>query len=669
VDARGRPVAGARVAIERDATRAGGMDLLKALRDIASAPGPVAEGTTDADGRFLVKGLPPGRYLVRVERSGYATAFVGGVLVGADGTSPDVKAVLDPGAGFEGRVLDSEGRGLEGAVVVAVPMKNENVEHFDRHEARAGAEGRYRLDTLVDGQTYFVDAHLPGRAPAGRVRKAEGVTTADIVLVLGGRIEGRLTDARTGAPLPAAEVMVLSGLVGGGTSPLSTVADGNGAYAFPNVMPGPVLLFEVRAKGYAPASQGFDAKAPRTVVAGELLPIDVALVPGGRILGTVRGDDGRMLPYVSVVASVPGNRWAGETAVIADARGAFVLEGLRPDTYALSAVAAGYASPAEDEASVVVVKPDGGDVTRDLVLVSGAVVTGVVSTAEGTPVPRARVAILAKDTRRYGGRVRDLEATTDGKGVYRIVGVPPKVDVYGEATADGAVRTESAPFQAKAGESVTVDLRLRRGSRILGRVVDVGGRGVARARVRFGHLTAENAAKATNTYRADEFLTERVFATDDGGAFVCDRVPPGLTLVKVEADGFTAWFRRDLQVPDEGDLAGITATLEGATTIRGRVLDAGSGAPIGGAWIYAEVVDAEGQPKDDGRVRTLVSAESAQDGTYVLEKVPPGSVAVIVWLAFGYVTSDRDPTSRRDGVRGGSSGVDFRLLRVPPPPK
>lgn len=114
VDALGRPIAGAVVAIERDVTRAGGMDLLRALRDIASSPGPVASGRTDADGRFFVKGLPPGRYLVRVERAGYATAFVGGVLVSADGDSPDVKAVLDPGAGFEGRVLDPEGRGLEG---------------------------------------------------------------------------------------------------------------------------------------------------------------------------------------------------------------------------------------------------------------------------------------------------------------------------------------------------------------------------------------------------------------------------------------------------------------------------------------------------------------------------------------------------------------------------
>ena len=142
-------------------------------------------------------------------------------------------------------------------------------------------------------------------------------------------------------------------------------------------------------------------------------------------------------------------------------------------------------------------------------------------------------------------------------------------------------------------------------------------------------------------------------------------------MVKVEADGYSAWFRRDLAVPEEGDLSGVTATLEGATTIRGRVIDAVTGAPIGGAWVYAERRDEDGAPKDDGRVRTLVSTESKPDGTYALEKAPPSSVNVIVWLALGYVTSDRDPTCRRDGVAGGAVGIDFKLVpvTVPPPTK
>lgn len=667
VDARGRPIAGARIAIERDVTRAGGLDVMRALRDIASAPGPVSEGETDVDGRFLVKGLPPGRYLVRVERAGYATAFLGGVLVSADGDSPDVRAILDPGAGFEGRVLDPEGRGLEGAVLVAVPLKGEKVDHFDRHETRSGTDGRYRLDTLVDGVSYFLDAHLEGRAPAGRIVKASGVTNLDLTLIAGGRIEGVVTDAKSGAPVPSAEVLAVTGLVGAGTSPVSTVADGNGRYAFANVLPGPLLLLECRAKGYAPASQGFDARAPRSLRAGDTLVVDVAMTLGGRVVGSVRGDDGRVLAYVSVVASIPGNRWQGETAVLTDARGQYVVDGLKPGTWALAVEAPGYASPVDDADSTVQVTADGPDVTKDFVLASGALVTGKITDSEGAAVPRARVALFAKDANRYGSRVRDLATMADATGRYRLSAVPPRVDVYLDVTSDDAVRTMSASFHAKAGETLTVDVRLKKGSRILGRVVDAGGRSVRGARVRFGHLEPEDVGRASNTYNADQYLTTRVFTADDGGDFVCDRVPPGTTLVKVEADGFAAWFRRDLTVPEEGDLAGVTATLEGATTIRGRVTDAETGAGIGGAWVYAELVEDGGAPKDDGRVRTLVSGETKPDGTYVLEKAPPSAVNVIVWLAFGYVTSDKNPTSRRDGVRGGASGVDFKLGRIPPP--
>jgi hypothetical protein len=68
---------------------------------------------------------------------------VGGIYVTADGASLKV-VVLDPGAGFEGRVLDEAGRGLSGARVVAVAVRAEKGEGLDRQETRSDADGRYR---------------------------------------------------------------------------------------------------------------------------------------------------------------------------------------------------------------------------------------------------------------------------------------------------------------------------------------------------------------------------------------------------------------------------------------------------------------------------------------------------------------------------------------------
>ena len=276
--------------------------------------------------------------------------------------------------------------------------------------------------------------------------------------------------------------------------------------------------------------------------------------------------------------------------------------------------------------------------------------------------------MVAKDARTYGTRVRDLVGVADGSGAYRVAGAPAGLDLVLEATVAGGVKTSSAPFRAKAGESKTVDLVARPGARIVGRAVTGAGRGVAGARVRYGHVEPEDLGRLRDSFRADEFLTGRTFRADDDGRFTCDRVPSGTTIVKVEADGYAAWFRKDLVVPADGDLVGVTATLDGALSIRGRVLSADTGRGVPGAWVYATGKDVAGAPKDEGAVRPLVSAETGPDGGYLLEHLPPGAVDVVVWLALGYRTAWDDPTCRRDGVTAGSPGVDFRLVSSAAPP-
>ncbi len=666
-DAAGRPLRGAQVAVLRGGAAGAGIDIARALRDLASSSGPILAGATEGDGRFALKGLPPGRYSLRVTYPGYAAAFVQGVFVTADGESGEVRVVLDEGAGFFGRVLDESGRGIGDARVVAVALKGERMESVDRQETASAADGRYRLDTLTPGVLYFVEAHRDGWAPMGRLLPAApGVAPLDLTLVPGGRIEGRITDAKTGRPVPGAEILAVTGLMGSGTAPVATVADDAGAYALENVIPGPVAMLEVRAQGYGPGGFGYDPREKgRTVRAGETLVADVALDHGGRILGSVRTEGGAPVPYASVAAAQERNRWAGETVSLTDGKGEFVLLGLKPARYVLAVTAPGYASPTSDAEVKVDVTADAQDVTRDFVLKPGATVAGVVRTPESEPVAGARVTVVPADSRGLGSRVRDLAAVCDADGAYRVVGLPTGIDLVLEATHDAWVRTPSAPFKAAPGEARTLDVVLRRGARVVGRAVDAASRPVAGARVRYGHVNPGDEGRLKDSFRADELLSPRVFVADAAGGFALDRVEPGPAILKVEADGFAAWYRKDLSVPAEGDVTGIEARLEGATTIRGRVLAADTGEGIAGGWVYAQWRQPEGE-KDDGRVRTLVSAETGAGGAYVLEKVPPGALDVVVWFAAGFVTGWNDPTCRRDSTPAGSTGVDFRLVRVPP---
>ncbi|HVG94458.1 MAG TPA: carboxypeptidase-like regulatory domain-containing protein [Planctomycetota bacterium] len=664
VDEAGRPVPGARILVERDRTRDGAADLLKTLRELALGSGPLAEGRSEGDGTFAVAGLPPGRYLVRVTHGGHATAFLRGITVTVDGDAARVRVVLDAGAGFEGRVAEDGGRPIAGATVVALAIRTERADAMDRHETRSDGDGRYRLDTLAAGTTYFVEAYRAGFAPSGQLRPGvRGVQPLDFALVPGGRIEGRIVDKKSRAPVPTAEVLAITGFVGRGVAPVSTVADEGGRYVLENVTPGPLVLLEVRAPGYGPVGIGYDAKAPRMVEPGATLVVDVEASTGGVVTGTVRGDDGRPLPWVSVAATRPNDRFGGEVATLTDASGAYRLLGLRWGGHVLAVTAPGWAAPVEESEVQVDVSEAKPEVVRDFTLRAGATVEGRITTPDGQPAVGARVAVVPRDLRQYGSRVRDLVAVADRRGAYRVQGVPPALDLVLEASGESGVKSASPPFQARPGAVQTVNLVLRAGARIVGRVTDVAGRAVGGALVRFGHVEPEDVGRLGDSYRAEEFLAPRTFRADGDGRFTCDDVPPGRTILKVEAEGFAPWFRRDLTVPEDGDLLGLAVALEGARSVKGRVFAADTGRPIPGVWVYARVRDAEDAPKDDGLVRNTASAETGADGAYVLERLPPGPVEVAVWLALGYRNSWEDPqNAKRESVPAGSTGIDFRLV-------
>src|SRR5258706_573701 len=85
-----------------------------------------ASATTDATGRFTFAGLPPGRYNVTAERSGFITANYGARRPGRAGLPLTLEAGKDiqdlilpiaPHGVIAGRVLDEEGEPAPGIPV------------------------------------------------------------------------------------------------------------------------------------------------------------------------------------------------------------------------------------------------------------------------------------------------------------------------------------------------------------------------------------------------------------------------------------------------------------------------------------------------------------------------------------------------------------------------
>ncbi len=676
VDARGRAIAGARVHVLRGSKTSGNFDLRKAVFELQSATSFLAESMASADGKFLLRDLPPGRYVLRVSAPGYATSFKDNVLVTADENSSAVRVVLDAGAGFYGSVLDENGRGIPDARVIALAVPGVQLNRFDRIDVRTDANGAYRMDTLISGMSYAVEGWAQGYAPTGRFPlRASGVTRQDFKLVRSGRIEGRVTDEDSGVGLPDVQVTVLAGKFVG-MSPVSTVTDEAGGFVLPHVNPGPVIVFSAKAEGYQPGDKA-DLKAVNgfKVVAGETTWIDWTLRAGGAVYGRVTTDGGRPVAYASmslIDRNKGRQRWTGEITAMSDAEGNYELVGVRPGTYDLHVNAAGYAPLSSEESTKVVMGGELGRLPKDVRLARGAVFVGVVTAPDDTPVRGARVWLEGTKRGQAPSGVRDLAAVSGAGGRFRIQGVPPGMHVVVAAEHDSFVAARSSAQRLSAGQEREVAIKLGKGATLSGRAVDSRGNAIADARVRWGNIDGVRERDLRESFTADGYLGARVLSTDIDGRFTITRLPAGKLLVKIEHPDFAAWYRKDLMIaPGEAAQPALTAAMEATLTVSGRVLGGDTGKPLPGAFVYArERGPLEGQEPDPGRVQAVVSVETDATGSYVLRKVPPGTHEIVVWYAEGYIgegQNHRNPRVRKKGVVAGATGVDFELEPVVPP--
>ncbi len=666
LDARGRPVGGASVMVLRDESQGERFDLRRGLFELQAALSALATAQSDAQGQFLIRDLPPGRYVLRISAPGYSTAFKDGVLVSVDERSTAVRVVLDPGAGFEGVVRDEGGRGVAAARVIAVAIPGANVARLDRIEARSAADGAYRLDTLVPGVRYFVEVWAAGFAPIGHwIPTGEGVQERNFVLLRSGAIEGRVVEESSGAAIVGAQVTAVAGAFTS-LSPVATVTDADGRFALNYVLPGPVLLFSVSAQGFVPLD-GMDAKglAGLTVVAGETLWVERALARGGSLRGRVSDERGRPVPYATVALADPRRRLEGEQTALTDSRGEYQLDGVRAATYELHVTAPGYAPLLDPEQARFVMPESLGTQTRDVVLPAGATVRGTISDPDGGAVRGARVWMEAQGSREVRERVRGLTAVSSNTGTYALQGAPPGVDLLVRAEHDAWVPATSASLRVRPGEDRTLDLALKEGATLTGRVTDARGGAVSDARVRWGLAEGLRDRDVEDAFRADAYLGPRVLRTDVDGRFELRGLPAGRLLLKVEREGYADWFRNDLRMPDGGEYPALSIELMGALTIRGQVRGGAGGAPVPGAFVYARERGAASGPEADvGRVQAVVSCETDAQGRYVLEKVPPGQHEVVVWFASGHIGAAQDwrnENARRAEISAGASGVDFVL--------
>lgn len=488
-----------------------------------ASPPPTA--VTDATGAFEIQLVPPGTYTATASRSGFLSTAYGQRYVGERGRSlvvakdalvTAIDFVLSRGGVLAGRIVDESGTEYPEVRVEAVEMRYTRGRRVPLQAAAAMTDdlGEYRLSGLPPGQylirasatdmwqsadgqtthafapTFYPSVSSTAEAETVSVSAGQEIANLDFAMRPGraARILGILKDADA-QPLAAREITLSRAERGVGGALLSTSAAGTtrtseeGTFEFKAVTPGEFVI----------AGTGNERISTTVVLAdGDERSVELRPYPPTPVTGVViAGADGGAPPFlpqrlrVTPIAADPesylpsftapgsttvSDAWAFTFANLAG-QYLFRVTGL-PDDWALTSVRVNGKESADAPLAIA----RGAPLTGVQLVVSDATATvaGRVRTVAGAAAPDCTVIVFAADPVRWSIASRHIKVVRpDDSGRFAVAGLLPgnyRV-IAQEMIAEGqwedpaflkSVAMRAVPFQASAGETATVDLRLER---------------------------------------------------------------------------------------------------------------------------------------------------------------------------------------------------------------
>ena len=285
-----------------------------------------------------------------------------------------------------------------------------------------------------------------------------------------------------------------------------------------------------------------------------------------------------------------------------------------------------------------------------LSLQRGITVEGAVRDDLGSPVAGARVLVSARAAFDRSDPYFD-EVRTAADGGFSISGAPA-----GEPLSWAVRSSGHMDARGVLGGETRLEIVVERAQRVSGRLVDPDGLPFREAQVVVRYVTD----------RSSRNHASRIGIDDDGG-FSFHREMPSKSRVEVKAKGYRQ-ARRELEPlaetgwPRELSLGEIR--LERGRTVRGRVVDGGSGLALAGVALRATVTRKEGR----SIVLDQQEAASVEDGSFEISGIAPKEPVALSARKDGYAPRNLDLGEAGDDVEvvlGRGGRVEGRLCGRP----
>ncbi|HZN39680.1 MAG TPA: sigma-70 family RNA polymerase sigma factor [Planctomycetota bacterium] len=607
-----------------------------------------APSLTEADGRARLEGVLPGRVLVEVRADGlYQPEFPvdwwslvndpsaqNRWLVDARaGQETSVEVPLARAATIAGRVVDPDGRGIEG---VRVGPANADA----RSCVTSGADGSFLFAAWKPGATVSFsldkDGWIATELPAAKIPESGELRGLELRMRKAPRVHG--TVRWSGAQpddawvqvslLPEREEYWQEEFRWANTPRAPIAADGS----YDQALPGIAHRFVVRAVAtkYTPV-----VSAPVSIVDGEsTYRVDLDFSGGVTVSGRVVVLDGTdavpnariratwLAPGVDAQRIVRGPDPAPAVAVT-DRGGSFALAGLRPGRHELRVAADGFLEEAIEvtapKSDLVIALPPALSIEGHIVYEDGRPVSG----AQISPAPQQgnRAMWISIEQMTISGPDGRFKIPRVHPGQFRVRVQPP--------------RTGLANFRACQSEVVAAGARdvrivVEAGAVISGRVTDASGQGLSRIGV--VALKPDSESRVGVETLPDGSFT--LIGLEDGAAYT-------LTVnASNRGSPYASLQRHDVAA----GTSGLQFVLERGLSIGGAVAD-GEGKPVRSLEITASPV---GSDDTYGPV-----GWTDQEGVFEIRGLRPGKyrLAVSQWFSRGVLLTGGDE------IEAGATGV------------